>query len=369
MKLLIIKVFVLFIRMLYAPMKLRKTTDKILWLSRQSDDKSSDMIMLEKEISEFSPETKQVFRLRRLKDESSLSLSYIFSIFGDMWEMASAKVVIVDTYSIPVSCLKHKKDLKTVQIWHALGAVKKFSLQSAGKAQGRDLGVSKAMHMHENYDFVIAPSQKTAEFYCQAFGCKEENIKILSLPRVDILLDGTSKREEFINLNPEYDGKKIVAYIPTFRDDDEVYAEYIYNAFKECDGYKLVVSAHPLSKTAENGKYKFNGNFISRDLMKLADIIITDYSACAFEASLLGKPLYFYIPDYEAYKNEQGLNVDVKNEMPLYSFESAENLITAIKGNDYGFNTLSRFCETYVENKSTNNTECMAEFICSLLKE
>ena len=44
-----------------------------------------------------TPETKQVFRLRRLKDESSLSLSYIFSLFGDMWEMASARVVIVDT--------------------------------------------------------------------------------------------------------------------------------------------------------------------------------------------------------------------------------------------------------------------------------
>lgn len=368
MKLLIIKVFVLFIRILYAPMKLRKTENKIVWLSRQSDSKSSDMIMLEKAISELSPETKQVFRLRRLKDESALSISYIFSIFGDMWELASSKVAIVDTYSIPVSCLSHKKDLETVQIWHALGAVKKFSLQSAGKAQGRDLGVSKAMHMHENYDYVISPSHKTAEFYCEAFGCKEENIKIFSLPRVDVLLNGTSKREEFLNLNPEYNGKKIVAYIPTFRDNDEVYAEYIYNAFKECEDYKLVISAHPLSKTAENGRYKFNGDFISRDLMKLADIIITDYSACAFEASLLGKPLYFYIPDYDIYKNEQGLNVDVKNEMPLYSFESAEDLITAVKGDNYGFDTLSHFCETYVENRCKNNTGRMAEFICSLLK-
>lgn len=369
MKLLIIKVFILFIRILYAPMKLRKTENKILWLSRQSDSKSSDMVMLEKGIAEISPDTQQVFRLRRLKDESSLSLSYIFSIFGDMWELSSAKVVIIDTYSIPVSCLKHKKDLKTVQIWHALGAVKKFSLQSAGKAQGRDPGVSRAMHMHENYDYVIAPSHKTAEFYCEAFGCGRENIKILSLPRVDVLLDGTSKREEFLKLNPEFDGKKIVSYIPTFRDNDEVYAEQISEAFKDCDGYKLVVSAHPLSRTAENGRYKINGDFISRDLMKLSDVIITDYSACAFEASLLNKPLYFYIPDYEIYKNEQGLNVDVKNEMPLYSFESAEDLIIAIKGDDYGFDTLSLFREKYVENKSTNNTERMAKFICSLLKE
>lgn len=367
MKLLIIKVFVLFIRALYAPMKLRKTQNKVLWLSRQSDVKSSDMIMLEKAIQKITPDTKQVFRLRRLKDESALSVSYIMSLFGDMWEMASARVVIVDTYSIPVSCLKHKKSLKTIQIWHALGAVKKFSLQSAGKVQGRDFGVAKAMHMHENYDYVIAPSTETARFYCEAFGCAEENIRIFSLPRVDVLLDEADKRNEFLKLNPEYSGKKIVAYIPTFRDNDEKFARDIYEAFKDSVDYALVVSAHPLSKTTESGEYNFNGDFISRDLMKLADVIVTDYSACAFEASLLGKPLYFYIPDYDVYKEEQGLNVDVKTEMPLFSFQSAEDLLKYIEKNDYDLNILSRFSEKYVENKKINNTELLAEFICSVL--
>lgn len=368
MKLLIVKAFVLFIRILYAPMKLRKTQDKILWLSRQSDVKSSDMQMLEKAIMRKSPKTKQIFRLKRLKDESSLSLSYIFSIFGDMWELASAKVVLIDTYSIPVSCLKHKKNLKTVQLWHAMGAVKKFGLQSAGKAQGRDLGVSKAMHMHENYDYVIAPSEATGEIYCKAFGCNKENIKILSLPRVDILLNGVSFREDFEMFNPNYKGKKIVAYIPTFRDNDDVYAKRLYEAFRNNNEYKLVVSAHPLSKTAESGAYKYEGGFNSSNLMKLADIIITDYSACAIEGALLNKPMYFYIPDYDVYKNEQGLNVDIKQEMPSISFEDEKNLISAIEKNEYDFNVLSQFSEKYVENKKTNNTERMAGFVCSLLK-
>lgn len=368
MKLFIIKVFVLFIRILYAPMKLRKTQNKILWLSRQSDVKSSDMTMLEKAISDLSPETKQIFRLKRLKDESSLSVSYVFSIFGDMWEIASAKIVLVDTYSIPVSCLNHKKNLKVIQLWHALGAVKEFGLQSVGKAQGRDSGVSAAMHMHENYDFVIAPSDATGEIYCKAFGCKKENIKVLSLPRVDLLLDGVSKRDGFQNENPDFKGKKIVAYIPTFRDNDDYFAEKLYKAFENNDELKLVVSAHPLSKTAETGAYEFNGDFSSVDLMKLADVIITDYSACAIEGALLKKPLYFYIPDYEVYKNEKGLNIDMKKEMPSFSFESETELISAIQCNDYDFDTLSRFSEKYVENKQTNNTERMAEFICSEMR-
>ena len=145
-----------------------------------------------------------------------------------MWEIASARIAITDTYSIPVSCLNHKESLKIFQIWHALGAVKKFSLQSAGKAQGRDLGVAKAMSMHKNYDFVIAPSKKTAEFYCEAFGCEKDKIVIASLPRIDVILIGESRYDEFIELNPKYKNKKLITYLPTFRDGDFQFAENLY---------------------------------------------------------------------------------------------------------------------------------------------
>lgn len=367
MKLLIIKVFVLFIRVLYAPMKMRRKQNKILWLSRQSDNKSQDMLMLEKAIKDLSPHTCQVFRLRRLKDESSLSLSYILSIFGDMWELASASVVITDTYSIPVSCLKHKEGVSVIQMWHALGAVKKFSLQSVGKAQGRDEGVSRAMCMHKNYDYIFAPSKATALIYSEAFGTPLDKIKILSLPRVDVLLDGKNRKAEFLSLNSDYSGKMIVAYIPTFRNGDDEYARLLYEAFKDNDKYGLIISAHPLSKTASKGEYKINGEFISRDLMKLADVIITDYSACAFEGALLNKPLYFYVPDYEVYKEEQGLNTDVKTEMSHVAFENANDLISNISADDYDFCRLQEFSRRYVENHNTDNTERMAQFICSLL--
>ena len=122
MKILILKIFVLCINILYAFMKLRKTQNKILYLSRQSDEKSPDMLMLESEIKKVSPETQQVFRLKRLKDESAISLSYILSIFGDMWEMASAKVVITDTGIVmPITILvlklpKNKSRISTASI-------------------------------------------------------------------------------------------------------------------------------------------------------------------------------------------------------------------------------------------------------------
>ena len=258
--------------------------------------------MLSDEISKISPGTKQVFRLCRLENESGLSLSYIFFVLRDMWEIATAKIAITDTYSISVSCLNHKEELKVFQIWHALGAIKKFSLQSTGKAQGRDSGVAKAMSMHKNYDFVVAPSEKTAEFYCEAFGCSKEKIIIASLPRVDVISDGKSRYDEFIELNPEYKNKKLIAYFPTFRDNDSVYIKALSDSFRNNENYALIVSPHPATKVSE--EYAFNGKFSTYDLGKLSYGIISDYSATAIECSLLNKPLWFYVPDYEQYKAE-----------------------------------------------------------------
>lgn len=366
MKLFIIKVFVLFIRILYAPMKLQKTQNKIVWLSRQSNDVSPDMKMLSDEISKISPETKQVFRLRRLENESGLSLSYIFFIFRDMWEIASAKVAVTDTYSIPVSCLKHKEGFTVIQIWHALGAVKKFGLQSVGKAQGRDESVSKAMNMHKNYDIVIAPSEITGEFYREAFGCSKDKILIASLPRVDVILDGDLRYEEFIKLNPRYKNKKIIVYLPTFRDKDTEYIRRLYDAFKENEDCALVVSPHPATETS--AEYKFNGDFTAYDLAKLSDGVISDYSATSIECSLLDKPLWFYIPDYEVYKEEKGLNVDMKKELPSACFSDENALSEAVCSNSYNFDDLKRFSNKFIQNKGTDNTRKLASVICARLR-
>ena len=365
MKLLIIRLFVIFIKVIYSFMKLRKTENKIVWLSRQTNEKSEDIKMLSDEIAKISPETKQVFRLCRLENESGLSLSYIFFVLKDMWEIATAKIAITDTYSISVSCLNHKSDLKVFQIWHALGAVKKFSLQSAGKTQGRDLGVAKAMSMHKNYDFVIAPSEKTSEFYCEAFGCTKDKIIIASLPRVDVILDGKSRYEEFVELNPKFKNKKLIAYLPTFRDNDRVYIKKLFDAFKNNKDYALIVSPHPATKISD--EYSFNGSFSAYDLAKLSDGIISDYSATAIECSLLNKPLWFYVPDYEKYKEEKGLNIEIRGEFPDSCFEDEFELLSAIQNGYYDFDNLKRFSDKFVENKDTDNTGKLASIICNQL--
>ncbi len=352
-----------FLQLVYLPMKLFiRKQDKIVYLSRQSNEKSLDMQLLEKELKQRYPQYKQVFRLKMMPKGLKGAIYYAFWLLGDMRHLAGAKLAICDTYSIPVSCLHHKKSLKVIQIWHALGAVKQFGWQSVGKEQGRSEVVSKILKMHENYDVVIAPSKATAAYYAKAFKTPISKMKIMSLPHVDMILDEKNKKEEFYSQNPYYKDKKIVLYLPTFREGEQEIVEGLKSAFRQEKELTLLTCLHPLSKVRKREKYPLQGEFSTFDLMKIADVIITDYSACAFEAALLEKPLYFYTPDYESYSRTRGLNIDLKKEMKDYVFENSPDLVRAILSGRYDKKDLLLFQKKYIQEKKAC-TKKMADFV------
>lgn len=368
MKSILFGILKLGLRIIYAFLKLFKTRNRIVYLSRQSNEKSVDMRLLEKALAKECPETQQVFRLRMIPDGFAAKVKYCFGILGDMYYLATSRVAVLDTYSIPVSCLKHKKSLRVIQMWHALGAIKKFGLQSVGTKEGRDEKTSRAMCMHKNYDYVLSPSRATASFYMEAFGCGADKIKICSLPRVDEILTDNGASARFYKENPGLGDKKIVLYLPTFRDREAYVAQELKVEFEDMDGYHLIVSTHPLfSKVKKDMRFYCNGSFSTYDLMKVADIIITDYSACAFEAAVLMKPLYFFVPDYDEYSRERGINVNLKEEMGDFTFETAQELCDAISTRAYDYDRLYDFKSKYVENTKTNNAEILAKFISMLL--
>lgn len=372
LKVLLISVLKLGLTVLYAPMKLFKTKNRIVYLSRQSNDKSIDMRLLERAIKTELPDTEQVFRLRMIPDGIGAKIKYCFGIIGDMYYLATSKIAMLDTYSITVSCLNHKKALKVIQMWHASGAIKKFGLQSLGSKEGRDENISRAMCMHRNYDYILAPSKATAAFYMDAFGYGADKMKICSLPRVDEVLTETGSTSAFFRENPALSHKKIVLYLPTFRDREREAVQLLKNGFSDCSmcDYHLIVSTHPLfSKVERDEQFSYNGSYSVYDLMKVADIIITDYSACAFDASLLMKPLYFYVPDYDEYNRDRGMNIELKAEMPSACFENADELWNSIKSQQYDLNALYSFKSKYMENTNSNNAEILAKFISLLIKE
>ena len=103
--------------------------------------------------------------------------------------------------------------------------------------------------------------------------------------------------------------------------------------------------------------------------MAVADAVITDYSAISIEASLIKKPVYFYVYDLERYKETRGLNFDPLAEMPHCAFTKAEPLVDSILHTPYDYEKLTAFRKEFVETDDTNNTQRCVDLIMTFLTE
>ena len=147
-------------------------------------------------------------------------LSYYFSLYKQMRYIASSKVVIIDGYSLPVCLLKHKKGTKIIQMWHALGAIKKFGYESIGKKDGINPLIAKILKMHNNYNYVISGSESMNKFFAEAFNIDEEKVIAIGTPTIDYLLTKDIKIEQEIYTKyPILKEKTNILYSPTFRND------------------------------------------------------------------------------------------------------------------------------------------------------
>lgn len=346
-------------RAAYAPIRLFPQKNKIAILSRQSNKATEDVRELQKYFSEKYPQIRVEVLVRMVG-----GITYPFHMLRQMYAIATSKVVIVDGYCITASVLRHKKGTRIIQMWHSSAAIKKFGYQTLDRPSGHSSELAEIMCMHRNYDYVICPSMATGELFAKAFNVDKSRLKLLGLPRLSRISDPESewvkeKRQE-LGLD---DGREVVLYLPTFRKGSRVQVEPLAEAL-DSERFHLVVKAHPLD-TLE-GDVDTGRPYNSTQWLKLADRIITDYSALGVEASILGKPLYFYVYDIDEYEETTGLNINPLRDMSWCSSQSAEELAELIEG-DYDFDSLHSFREKYIEVPTDNCTERLAEFILEIL--
>lgn len=368
-----IRIGKVFLNIIYLFIKIIPTQEKIVMLSRQSNKPSIDFELIKEEILRRNDKIEIIMLCRVLRQDFKERIKYCFYILKCMYHIATSKVCIIDGYSIPISLLKHKKNLEIIQIWHASGAIKKFGYQSIDKKEGRGTEIAKIMKMHKNYSHVIAPSNATANFYKEAFGIEREKLVINGLPRLDYILANKSndkKIKEFYKKYPKFKNKnkKTILYVPTFRKG----SDGVNEAQKLIDRvnfakYNLIIKLHPLDKNSKAYKYMVNRKYNTFDLLKIADYIITDYSAVAFEASILNKPLYFYVYDVDNYRKTRGLNVDLFEEMNSSTSKDIKKIIKSIESNKYNYEELKEFRNKYMENNYYNTTIKLVDFIFQYL--
>ena len=116
----ILKIGINVLKIIYLPFKLLKIKNKVVYISRQFNNETLDFGLLKNAINELNENVENVILTKRIEKGFLNSIVYIFHIFKQMYHVATAKVVVVDTYCIVVSVLKHKKETKIIQIWHRI---------------------------------------------------------------------------------------------------------------------------------------------------------------------------------------------------------------------------------------------------------
>ena len=244
------KIAILCAKILYSFFKLFPIQNKITMISRQSNKETLDFKLLREKIEKNDKNKKVVVLCHKLEGginaKSTEKMRYGIHMLSQMYNIATSKVVILDSYCILISILKHKKKLKVIQMWHSMGTMKKFGYQILNMEEGSKKEVAMLMKMHKNYDYVFASSMAYAEQLAEGFDCTLDKIRIFSLPRVDLLTSEEYKKmivEKIEEKYPVTAKKKNILYCPTFRKDEKRLKEEIYKMIKEVDfnKYNLIL--------------------------------------------------------------------------------------------------------------------------------
>ncbi|MDO5415008.1 MAG: CDP-glycerol glycerophosphotransferase family protein [Bacillota bacterium] len=365
-----IKIATFFLNLIYFVIKLFPTTNKVTFISRQSNSPSQDALMLAKELKDKNSNIKVVMLFKKLDNK----IVYCFHIIKQMYHIATSKTVILDSYCIVISLLKHKNDLKVVQMWHALGALKRFGYSILDEEEGSSSKLAEMMRMHKGYDVIFTSSEYCKESFAEAFGYKSDKLKVMSLPRVDLLRSSkyqATKRDEIYTVYPQLKEKETIVYAPTFRKSDLIVSDT--NAIKKLineidkNKYNLVIKVHPLTNLEITEERIIVDNcFSTLDMLSVADYIVLDYSAILYEAALLNKPLFFYAFDLDEYTEKRNFYIDYEKEMPGAICKNANDVTKSIENKIYDVSKVKNFADKYIQNQE-NCTSEMVEYIIQLM--
>lgn len=360
------------LNIIYSIFKLFPVTDKITIISRQSNKMTQDIEKLEEELKKQLKEYKIIVLTKKIEKSFIKKMGYCFHMIIQMYHIATSKVVILDSYCIIISLLKHKKELKVIQMWHGIGTLKKSGYSILDRKEGRSSKIAKLMKMHFNYDYIFVSAEICRKDSAELFNYPIENVLVYPLPRTDLLFDENYKNNVIKKIKSEYPlgNKKNIVYAPTYREEEDSLLVAINNLIKNVDfnKYNLIIKLHPKSKIKPLDKNVIlDTKFTTTEMMFIADYVIVDYSTVLFEAALLNKPLYFYAFDEKEYINNRDFYIDYHEEMPGVISDNSKVIMNAIKNNNYDLKKISNFSNKYVELERGKSTSNIVNFIKTLI--
>lgn len=254
-----------------------------------------------------------------------------------------------------------------VQTWH--GSLLKRIAHDVRSNWLADAGYLTALDQEvPQWSLLVSPSAFATPILRRAFRYGGEILES-GYPRNDLLATAADASAVRHRLGIP-DGRRIVLYAPTWREDQQR---------TEGDGYRLdlrldlaaaraalgedhVLLVRPHSHVAEplpgaGDGFLFDvGDYPDvQELLLAADVLVTDYSSIMFDFAVTGRPMLFFTYDLENYRdNLRGFYFDLETEAPGPLVPSSAELLAALRSLTTGSELTYRHAAAYRRFRATH---------------
>ncbi len=243
--------------------------------------------------------------------------------------LATARYLITNT-TLPAYFTK-KKGQTLIETWH--GTPIKALGRSAANKGAESFNICRTFLQS---DYLLSPNEYTTEIFRRDYqldGIYTGKILEGTYPRDQLLIEADRNKlfSDLVDSDVEIDkNKKIIMYLPTWRGTKTAHAnsdiceirKFLFDLEELIDTneYQVLLKPHHLTYRHLESNDKKNINIIpstanTEELLKITDIVISDYSSVVFDFMFTGRQMLFYINDLEEYNNDHGLYIGV-DELP-----------------------------------------------------
>lgn len=171
--------------------------------------------------------------------------------------------------------------------------------------------------VHPN--LIIASAPILQEITARAFDVSLAQVAVTGLPRNDQLFEPVP-----VDTLPgsvaaaRAAGKKVVLYLPTFRDSGRQFVDLDWQRFEElldATNARLFIKFHPVDRSVLDPRARnihvLDSQIDIYSLLPQVDVLVSDFSSVIWDFMLLRRPIVFFLPDLEDFSaNSRSLLFD-----------------------------------------------------------
>ncbi|TBN58574.1 glycosyl/glycerophosphate transferase [Glaciihabitans arcticus] len=309
--------------------------DAVFFESFYGQNASCNPRGIDRAIAELRPQTARYWSTVDASVEVPEGATRIIEGSEEWWRVrASARLLVVNDWLR--KRYRKREHQRVLQTWHGT-PLKKIALSRPNV--GLRTAIATVLE-GARWNILLAQNPHSASILRRAYAFTGR-IWQEGYPRDDVLQGGDAAAVR-ARLGIPND-VTVLLYAPTWRDDRPEHIDHLdVAAFTDAlgPGYLTLIRGH--SRTLRPGRDVRASNVLDvtgypdvSDLFLVADALITDYSSVMFDFSVTGKPVYFFAPDLEHYREQlRGFYFDLDEVALGPVVQDPDTLVQLVRDSD-----------------------------------